>query len=157
MAEELPIQKKEGMSRGCLVAMIVVGVIAALVIVAAVVCYIYREDLVKTGTTTALNSIKTEVGNNPPAGVDTVQFNAVTEAFIQKLNDDTAAVDMVQFQALMTSVQNMMQDEKIDSAEVIDIQEAMFRYYPSLGDEFDIGMDLDEPPDMDSVMDTTAN
>ena len=149
-------QQKQGMSRGCLVSLIVVGVIAVLVIAAAVVCYVYREDLVKTASVTTLNGIKSEIAQNPPGGVDTARFNGVTDSFIAKLNADTAAMDMVQFQALMQTIGTVMDDRVVDSSEVEMLETALFRYYPEIGDEYDLSPAYDS--DMsDSLIDTTAN
>ncbi len=144
------------MSKGCLVSMIVVGVIIVLIIAAGLVCYVYREDIVKAGTVTTLNAIKDQMAKKPPEGVDTAQFNAVTGSFITKLNDDTSKVDMMKFQALMQTIRTVMDDNVVDSAEVGTLETAMFRYYPEIGEEYDLSHDY-ENSTSDSTVDTTAN
>lgn len=151
-----PPQARQGMSKGCLISMIVVGIIIVLIIAAGLVCYIYREDIVKAGTVTTLNAIKGQVDKEPPPGVDTAQFNAMTQDFITRLNADTAKVDMMKFQALMTTIRTVMDDKMVDSAEVKTLEMAMFRYYPELGDEYNLGPQY-ESGQSDSTKDTTAD
>ena len=156
MAEEVGIpQQKKGLSKGCLISLIVVGVIVILIVVMMVMCYVYREDLMKTGTAAALTSIKSELADNPPAGIDTAQFNALTDDFISTMNADTAEVDLMQFQSFMQSIQTMLADKAVDSSEVEDLKAAMIRYYPELGERYEQSPEF-ETEAGDTATDTTS-
>ncbi|MBN1212747.1 MAG: hypothetical protein JXA92_09240, partial [candidate division Zixibacteria bacterium] len=73
--------QKKGMSKGCLVGIIVAAVILVIIIIAGITCYVYKDDLAKMGVVTVINGFKTNLVENPVEGVDTTQFNAMADAF----------------------------------------------------------------------------
>lgn len=124
------VGQKKGMSKGCMIALIVGGVILVLVIVAMVTCYAKKDDLMKFGATTIINEAKMELVKNPVEGVDTVQFNAVADAYVEKLNAEE--LDYEKFSAFFVDIQAMFEDKVIDLGETEDLVEAMINYYPDL-------------------------
>lgn len=127
MTGEVP---KKRMSKGCLIALIVVGVLLLLVIIAGITCYLKKDELVKYGTTAMVTSIKTKLNDNPVAGVDTVRVNAIADAFIEKMNE--SEVDYAKYGPLSGKLQGFMSDEEIDSAEAEQFMQAMIEYFPEL-------------------------
>ncbi len=126
----MEVQAKKGMSKGCLIALIVVGVLVLLLVIVGITCYLKREDLAKYGAVTLINSVKTELNNNPVEGVDTVRVNAVAEAFVEKLQD--SKLDFEKYGQIMQSIQAIMTDKTVDSDEAEDFVQAMIEYFPEL-------------------------
>jgi hypothetical protein len=135
-------QAKKGMSKGCLVGLIVAGALIVLGIIAVVIIYMYKDDIVKFGVRTVAVSVKSEVAAAPPEGVDTVQFNALVDQFVLKLDsEDRAAEEYASFATLGGEI---MQDKKIDAEEVAEIEQAMVTMYPEL---VDLLAPISAPPD----------
>ncbi|UCD64398.1 MAG: hypothetical protein JSW34_02885 [Candidatus Zixiibacteriota bacterium] len=133
--------KKKGMSKGCLIALIIGIVFVVLVIAAALTCYLKREDVAKFGASTVLTSIKTMVADQGTPGVDTVRFNAVVDNFMEKL--DAEPLDGERFSEFFTEIQPVPSDGAVDSLEAQMVLEAMFNYYPELKDLYPV----EEVPD----------
>jgi len=125
-----PAQKK-GMSKGCLVAIIVAASLVVLLLILFATCWYYKDDLMKMGGVTAVNTLKTNVAENPPAGTDTVYFNAVADAFTARMKDDPE-VDMVKYQEFFQTVQYAAGRKDVDAALVDRAIQAMIGYYPEL-------------------------
>lgn len=113
-----------------MIALIVVGVLLLLVIIAGTTCYLKKDELVKYGTTTMVTSIKTKLNDNPVAGVDTVRVNAIADAFIEKFNE--AEIDYPKYEPLSGKLQEFMSDEEIDSTGTERFVQAMIEYFPEL-------------------------
>ncbi len=124
------VEKKKGMSKGCLIGLVVAGVLLVMVMVAAVVMWMYWDDLTKFAGTAHVTSIKTKVAENPPSGLDTVSFNAACDAFSEKLSQDQ--YDAEKYAAFFGKTQSIPSDSKVDSVEAQIFLEAMFEYYPDL-------------------------
>ncbi len=122
--------QKKGMSKGCLVALIVVGALLLIFIIAGITCYFKREDIAKYGTTVLITQIKQKISEQPIEGVDTVQFNAVADAFVTKLKE--TKLDYQKFGPLMQVLQQFQSDMSVDSADVAALLEEMVKYSPDL-------------------------
>jgi uncharacterized protein YejL (UPF0352 family) len=127
MAEEV---QKKGMSKGCLIALIVVGALVLLLVIAAIVCYAKKDDLARYGAATLVNGVKTELHKNPVEGVDTTQINVVAAAFLEKLNE--SKLDYNKYGRFMQSIQPILEDKKVDSVEAEKFIQAMVEYFPEL-------------------------
>ncbi|MEW6049629.1 MAG: hypothetical protein AB1644_00980 [Candidatus Zixiibacteriota bacterium] len=122
--------QKKGMSKGCLVALIVAGVLLLLIIIAAITCYVKRDDLAKFGATTVISAFKTELRQHPVEGIDTTMFFSLTDSFTQRLQFEP--LDYTRYSQFMNTVQAVMADKKLDSAEIGDLEDAMLDYFPEL-------------------------
>lgn len=122
--------QKKGMSKGCLIGLIVAGVLLVIIIIAGITCYIYKDDLAKMGLVTIINGVKTEITAHPVEGVDTVQFNALADVFITKFNE--SELDYEKYAAVFPQLQAMMSDKKVDAEEVEALKEMMVNYFPEL-------------------------
>ncbi len=127
------VQKKKGMSKGCLIGLIIVGAIVVIIIIGGITCWIYKDDLAKMGATTAINGLKQELIQNQVDGVDTTQFNALADAFVTRLGEDET-LDLQKYGLFMQSIQNILGDQDIDQYDVKVVMDAMVDYYPELKD-----------------------
>jgi len=133
MAEQINLpgeKKKKGLSKGCLVGLIVVGVLVVMVIIAGVVCYVKKDALLKVSVVSSVTSIQTELMNNAVEGVDTVEVNRVANAFLQKL--DETELDQQAYFPFIQEVQGIVRAEEIDSADARRFIQAMVDYFPEL-------------------------
>lgn len=135
------VAEKKGMSKGCLVALIVAGVLLVLVVALFFVCNAYKDDLVKSGTVMLINSTKQYVAESPPEGIDTAQFNMIADRFVHQFNIDT--LNMERFQVSFRGMQNLMGQKEFDSAQVADITQMMVDYYPELEELLQIPEEID--------------
>ena len=119
------------MSKGCTVALIVTGVIVVLLIIAVAVVYFFWGDLVKSGTNQVITQAKTLVAQDLPEGVDTVQFNALSDAFVERFSDDKE-LSADQYGPLIQQFQGIISDDKVTADEAAQMQEAMVSLYPDL-------------------------
>jgi predicted permease len=122
--------QKKGMSKGCLIGLIVAGVIIVLLVVGFITCYIYKDDLAKMGVVTVINGFKTELASQPVEGVDTVQFNALADAFIAKFNEDK--IDYNKYADFFQQLQTMTSSKEITADNVVKLEKMMVDYYPDL-------------------------
>jgi len=125
--------KSGGMSKGCLIGLIVAGGLLVLVIILMVTCYLNRDDLAKFVSDQSVTRMKTEIGTMAGPGVDSAKFNALADAFSAKLK--TEPFDEVRFAGFVTAVQNypkMAEDKVLDSTEVMELAHAMITYFPDL-------------------------
>ncbi len=123
---------KKGMSKGCLVSLIIVGALVVMVVIAGVTCYMKRAEIAKFGVKTMVTGLKTQVNDNPVEGIDTAMFNAVSDAFLVKL--EQTELDVEKLGQLAQTIQPMISDEAIDSAEAVWYLEALVEYYPDIGE-----------------------
>jgi hypothetical protein len=122
---------KQGMSKGLKIGLIVGGCIIVLIAVLIGACFYYMDDIVKMGAVTFVDKAKTTIAANPAEGVDTLQVNAVADAFVKKLNADEAA-DVEGLGQFVQSLQYLVDKETIDKAETEAFMKAMTDYYPEL-------------------------
>jgi predicted permease len=122
--------KKTGMSKGCLIALIVAAVLIVLVIVAMITCYAKKDEIMKFGVTTLVAGVKQMIAENPIDGIDTVQVNSLSDRFTERLNSEE--VDPERFSIFFQRIQNIATDKVVDSVEIIDLMDAMIEYYPDL-------------------------
>ena len=140
----------KGMSKGCLIGLIVGGVIVLLLAIGLVTCWIYKDDLAKMGGATLVNGLKAELAKHQYEDVDTVQFNAIADAFLEQQNQDEQ-LDFQAYGMFMQSLQNVMTDKKFDAEEVPAIIDAFILYYPELEELRPAAVDVELPTEEDTV------
>lgn len=138
----------KGMSKGCTVALIVAGVILVLIIVAAIIFYVYWGDVVKTGVVTTVNETKSLIAENPPEGVDTTQYNALADAFVERFNPDSIKAEA--YGPVILQFSKAIEDKHLTGDEVRQLGEAMIGLYP------DLQRFAPQPPDESMEPDTTG-
>jgi len=143
--------QKKGLSKGCLIGLIVAAVLLVMVIVAVIVIYIYREDLSKFAGTAVITQIQQQVAKDPPPGLDATAFNTVCSEFSAKVEADS--IDAEAYAAFLGKVRTIPMDNKVDSAEAMIFLDAVFEYYPELEDLYPLG----GPPDTTEAVDTVSS
>ena len=144
---------KKGMSKGCLVGIIIAAVLILLVISFFVIAYVYKTEIVKFGTSMTLNSSKMMLAESNVEGVDTTAYNKIIDDFNKELEADTISrgaeadsINFVQISNIFTLAQSVMVDKKIDSAEVTTLLTALYNQYPAISPD-----DLIEDEMIDSL------
>lgn len=132
--------KGKGMSRGCLIGLIALGVLLVLIIGAGITCYVLRDEMGKSAAIFMINEIKQEVAVDPPSGVDTTHFNRVMDEFLARMQADS--LNLQKLGTFFQTIQSVPEDSKVDSAEVQLLIDAMINYYPSLEDVARQGRDV---------------
>lgn len=147
--EETP---KKKMSKGCMVGLIIAGVIVLLLIAVVIIGYSYRENIAKFGVVTIVNQVKTQLATQPVDGVDTVQYNAVADGFLERFADDTVRAEGIQ--ELMPALQAASSSDHTPE-DISRIIEAMIQYYPDLADVYqsmELSADSSSVPSGDSAV-----
>ncbi|MBN2227913.1 MAG: hypothetical protein JW763_11205 [candidate division Zixibacteria bacterium] len=76
-------QQKKGMSKGCLISLIVVGIIGVVIIALGIVCYVYKDEIIAAGLSKMTEGLGNAIIENLPEGV--------TEDEVRTLMDDFTA------------------------------------------------------------------
>ena len=105
------------------------GLVVILIILIAVL-FAKRESVVKCGTKSAMQMLKSEVATSKLEGVDTVRFDALLDSFIVRVDRDT--LNLEKHQAFLPVLQKITADKKVDAAEVTELTAAVVTYYPDL-------------------------
>jgi len=114
MAEE-----RKKLSKGCMVALIVVGALIVLALVAMTVCYIYKDELVDFGVAKMTDAVSIEIKKDLPEGYTAETVDSI----------------MIEFKAAF-------KEKKITSGEMQDISNRLQdimkegNYTPEKGAEF---------------------
>ena len=122
--------EKKGMSKGCMVGLIVGIALIVIVVAGGLVCWQYKDSIVKIGAVTMVEGIRAELNTKPVDGVDSVYVNEVTDAFLAKL--DTDSVQIEQIGQFAQTLQFILADEMVDSDEANQFIERMIDFYPEL-------------------------
>ena len=134
---EQQIQKKKGLSTGCIVGIVVVAVIVIVIVVGGITCYVYRQELAKKGAEQVLVIVKSKVAATAPAEVDTVAFNAIADGFMTNLNEEDFGEDedrMMELSGFLTQIQPLAGADSVSVEQVARLQEAMVGMYPDLAE-----------------------
>ncbi len=149
---------KKGMSTGCIVALVIVGVLIILIVVAGLVCYMKRGDIVAYGVNAMVDEVRNKAAQDVQPGVDTVAVNRVTDAFIARVNSEEE-VNAERLAVLIQDIQPIVADNVVDSAEAEDFMLSMAEIYPELEGQLpdDVKFKFGPPPVLDTteMIDTT--
>jgi actin-like ATPase involved in cell morphogenesis len=108
-------EQKKGMSKGCLV-LLIIGIILVVIVVAmSVVCYVYKDDLVEMGLNKMTETIVTELKANLPDGISEEEVDKVVEEF--KVAFKEGKIDQGEIQQISTLLQSALEDKEIDEEE----------------------------------------
>ena len=121
---------KKGMSKGCMITLIVVGIVLIMIIAAAVTCWVKRDDLARYAALSIVEGARVELQNNPVEGIDTEQFGVMVDSFKEKLNNNE--LDYDRYSVFIQRVQNTAMDQQFDPEEYELLIDAMVEYFPDL-------------------------
>lgn len=115
MSEELKAVPKRGMSKGCLVGLIVVGVLAVLILVLGSLAYFYWEDIANWGLEKTTEMIAMEIKANLPEEFTEQDVDDLFDKLKRALKNKE--IDATKIQMLATQFQTYLEDQKIDEDE----------------------------------------
>jgi hypothetical protein len=122
--------QRKGMSKGCLVGLIVGGAILLLIIILFAFICAKREQILQYGTKLVMQNLKAEMAKSHPVGLDTVQFDALIDSFTVRFSQ--GPVDSSKSMQLTKDLQLVMADKKIDANDIQPIITMIINYYPDL-------------------------
>jgi hypothetical protein len=118
MAEE-----KKGMSKGCMIALIIVAILVVIVIVGGILIYMYRGEIAEFGLGTLAETIATEIKNNLPEGYTAEDVDRIVADFKQAIKDKK--IDQGEIQSIGNLFQEVFEDKQIDQEEAKEILETI--------------------------------
>ncbi len=121
MSEELKTETKKGMSRGCLIGLVIVGILAIIVIGSGIVCYIYQDELLEWGLEKTTEMIALEIKANLPEEFTEQDVDNLFDKLKQAIKNKK--IDPSKIQKLATQFQLYLEDQKIDEDEAREIME----------------------------------
>lgn len=107
--------QKGAMSRGCMVALIVFGIIFVLVVAMMVVCYIYRDDFFELGFNKLAESVAVDAKKELPADITAEDVDMAVENLKTAFKEKKIGSEEITSLSLM--FQEIMKDQKVDSSE----------------------------------------
>ena len=110
----MPDQKK-GMSKGCMIALIIGLVILFIVVALSIICYVYRDELKGAVMERMTETVAAEIKTNLPEGVTIEDVDRIMEDFKEAYLANR--VDAEELNDVSTMVSSMMSDKKIDKEE----------------------------------------
>ncbi|RKX20953.1 MAG: hypothetical protein DRP51_04945 [Candidatus Zixiibacteriota bacterium] len=121
MNEEVKTETKKGMSRGCLIGLIVAGILVIIVIGSGIVCYVYQDELLEWGLEKTTEMIALEIKANLPEEITEQDVDELFEKLKQAIKNKE--IDPSKIQKLATQFQMYLEDQKIDEDEARAIME----------------------------------
>ncbi|HHI02623.1 MAG TPA: hypothetical protein ENL22_03775 [candidate division Zixibacteria bacterium] len=121
MNEEVKTKTKKGMSRGCLIGLIVAGILVIIVIGSGIVCYVYQDELLEWGLEKTTEMIALEIKANLPEEITEQDVDELFEKLKQAIKNKE--IDPSKIQKLATQFQMYLEDQKIDEDEARAIME----------------------------------
>ncbi|UCD17762.1 MAG: hypothetical protein JSV44_02335 [Candidatus Zixiibacteriota bacterium] len=118
-------EQKRGMSKGCLIGLIVVGVIAVVVIAMAIVCYVYKDELIDAGLTKMTDALAESIIENLPEGVSEDDVRTLMTEFKQAFKE--GKISQEEIQEISGRFQKIAKQEEISQEESREIMEMIRR------------------------------
>ena len=109
------------MSRGCLIGLVIVGILAIIVIGSGIVCYIYQDELLEWGLEKTTEMIALEIKANLPEEFTEQDVDNLFDKLKQAIKNKK--IDPSKIQKLATQFQLYLEDQKIDEDEAREIME----------------------------------
>jgi hypothetical protein len=125
--EQVP---KRGMSKGCMIALIIGIVLLVIVIALGITCYLKRDAVIKWGTQSALTMVKAEVAKAPVPGVNSEHFGVIVDSFLTRIAAEP--LNYEKYQLFVPVMQKIGADKQIDKDEVSQLIDAVVTYFPDL-------------------------
>lgn len=124
--------KKKGLSKGCIIGIVIASVLIVLVVGGGILCYANKDALIKMGMSTVVGGVKVQLEENPIEGFDNETYNVIADRFLEKLDADEE-LDPEKMQAFALQMQAVGQSmENLSASDVSNFMQAMVDYYPEL-------------------------
>jgi hypothetical protein len=115
--------QKKGISKGCLIALIIAGAILIVVIAMSVVCYVKRDSIMEWSLITMADKIQSDVTANLPEGIYEEEAKTIIADYKQAVKDKK--INPQDMQALAYAYQKIFKDGKIDKDEALSLLNQM--------------------------------
>ena len=151
-------EKKGGMSKGCVVGLIVVGVIALIVILGGVVCWVYKDDIMRMPAKAAVTSMNEYLTDHEVEGVDPQVFKTVSDDFLVRLQEEEP-MRYDEYGQFIQEIQALASQQEFTADDYELMLNAMVDYYPELENDLP---EMIQPPmedgdeDMEAVPEETT-
>lgn len=126
---EQPVQKS-GMPRGCLIALIIVGALAVILVIVMSLLCMNRDKVLRWSVKEGVGYVKQQLTESPVAGVDTVQFNRLADSFL--VRTETASMTEQGGMQFITSMQSAITDKQVSADDVERLSGSMVNFFPDL-------------------------
>jgi len=130
---------KKGMSQGCMVGLIIAGVVFLLVAASVITIIVFKEDIVRVTVVQSVIQIKERASENVDEAVDSDRFIAIADSFLERMKTDSTNFDTLWL--FIGSIRPAIGDENLDSDELLIVEQAMMVLYPDLRLLHDTAMD----------------
>jgi|WetSurMetagenome_2_1015567.scaffolds.fasta_scaffold157483_3 hypothetical protein len=107
--------ENKGMSKGCMIVLVIVSSIILLIIALSIVCYVKKDSILEWGLVKMTTETEAQVVAAPPDSVTAEQIHSITANFTQKLKDKK--INTAELSRLALFYQEIWKDKKIDTAE----------------------------------------
>ncbi|MCX6827993.1 MAG: hypothetical protein NT002_01745 [candidate division Zixibacteria bacterium] len=108
-------EPRKGMSKGCLITLIIASIILVIIIALSIVCYVKRDSIMQWGVVTMTDQTATEVIANPPDSISAEEIKTLVTDFKQALNDKK--IGSAELQSIILMYQDFWKDKKIEKEE----------------------------------------
>jgi predicted metal-dependent hydrolase len=110
-------EEKKGMSKGCMISLIIVGIIVIIVIALSVVCYVNRDKIVNAVLDKSQTWITEQVDQNLPEEYTSEEAHQIISDFFDDVKAGVISKDELnsvtqEFQALMQDKQFSVEDAR---------------------------------------------
>ena len=116
-------EEKKGMSRGCLIVMVIFAIILVIIIAMSIVCYMKRDSIMQWGVIQISDQMQKEISADLPEGLTQEEVDSAFVAFNEGVKDKK--VDLTEMQSLSLMIQEILKDKKVDHDEGLRFMEAM--------------------------------
>jgi hypothetical protein len=118
--------QKSGMSKGCLIALIIAAAILAVFIALSIVCYVKRDSIMEWGLVQMAETSQKEILANLPKGVTKEDIELVVANF--KIAVKEKKIPAEELQSIAFMYQEVLKDKKIDGDEALVVLEQLRKY-----------------------------
>lgn len=103
-------EQRKGLSKGCMVALIIVGVLVVILIATMIVCYIYKDELVGFGLEKMTEAASLEIKKDLPEGYTADGVDSLMVEFRTAFKENK--IDQNELQEITSSLQDLMKEGK---------------------------------------------
>ncbi len=140
---------RKGMSKGCLVALIIVGAIVLLVAVGVGYVCMNKEKVIIAGAKFLVSGMTSELKQSPVEGVDSDRFNRVCAAFLVRIDEPPQNLEDI---ALFAQTAGAVIQNRPYTAEQIErFVQAMITCYPELAEVAGPAIPTEAAPEPDTL------
>ncbi len=117
--------EKKGISKGCMLALIVAAVIVVILIAVAIFFYVYQDEILQFGLDKTVDIVVGELKTNIPEGVTEEEIDKLVFKFKEMLME--GQIESEDLDRFMATFERVMDDGQIDTQEASEFLEEIKR------------------------------